>query len=203
MNHFCSRIKVCIFTVALELAVGEKCFLVLLCARYVLAAHKKKISLIFREMSGWHSDERLGQQDLWQCWKCDSECPETTTLKISRAGPVGKLTINNWLLLQWFVAGVELRLKVHRYEPRHCRTQSIPKATANREAIWCQPWPISGAIFKSWCSNDKNAKRQRWCHQWGNHIKLFIGEQHHIFLTGYFALSYTHRATLKVWLTTN
>lgn len=180
MNHFCSRRKVCVFTVALKLAVGEKCFLVLLCAWHILAAHKK-LSLIFREMSGWHSDERLGQQDLWQCWKCDSECPETATLKISRAGPVGKLTINNWLLLQWFVAGVELRLKVHRYEPKHCRTESIPKATANCEAIWRQPWPISGARFKSWCSNDKNTKRQRWCHQWGNHIKLFIGEQHHIF----------------------
>lgn len=87
----------------------------------------------------WHGDERLGQRDLWQYWKCDPECPETATLQISRSSPVGEATINNWLPLQWLVVGVELWLQVYRYEPQRCRKRgSIRKAAAktNGKQLW-------------------------------------------------------------------
>lgn len=93
---------------------------------------------------------------LWQSWKCDPECPETATSLISRTGPVGEVTINNWLLLQWFVVRVELRLRVHRYEPKRCRRrESLLKAAAR--TIGKRLWPVS------LCSFGLNQAFRRFC----------------------------------------
>lgn len=113
-----------------------------LCLVHLWLHIKKNYHWYLEKCQDWHGDERLGQQDLWQCWKCDPECPETATTLISRTGPVGEVTINNWLPLQWFVVGVELRLQVHRYEPQRCRKREsirrlLPRPMENSRGPFC------------------------------------------------------------------